>query len=135
VAEVEAAGGVVLRGVGAAVEVLVVHRTRHRDWSLPKGKVESCETHQEAAFREVLEETGYRTRLGVELPEVRYRDARGRAKRVRWWTMTALDQVPGPVDPVEITAVSWVPVVTAESLLTHATDRQTLSCALAARGV
>ena len=47
---VEAAGGVVTRGrAGAAVEVLVVHRPRYDDWSLPKGKLEPGETDEDAA--------------------------------------------------------------------------------------
>ena len=55
---VEAAGGVVLRGAVGSTEVLVVHRPRYDDWSLPKGKLDKGETGKQAALREVLEETG-----------------------------------------------------------------------------
>src|SRR5262249_56080756 len=55
-----AAGGIVLRDG----RVLVVHRPRYDDWSLPKGKLRLGESWQAAALREVEEETGLRCRLG-----------------------------------------------------------------------
>ena len=68
--EVRAAGGAVLRvGPGRQVEVLLVHRPGHRDWTLPKGKVEPGETDEDCALREVAEETGFDCLLGPELGE------------------------------------------------------------------
>ena len=59
--EVRAAGGAVLRaGPGRQVEVLLVHRPGHRDWTLPKGKVEPGESDEDCALREVAEETRLR---------------------------------------------------------------------------
>ena len=83
---VRAAGGLVTRraepGAGEpGIEVLVVHRPRYDDWSLPKGKVEPGESDEDAARREVEEETGYRCTLGEELPTVRYIDRRGVTNR------------------------------------------------------
>ena len=83
------AGGVVTRVPSAAdAELLVVHRPRYDDWSLPKGKVEPGETDEDAARREVEEETGYLCTLGDELTTVRYIDRKGRNKQVRFWKMT-----------------------------------------------
>jgi 8-oxo-dGTP pyrophosphatase MutT (NUDIX family) len=84
---IEAAGGAVWRTTGLHIEVLLVHRPRQHDWSLPKGKLERGESHLEAALREVLEETGLRCSASAELPESRYRDRSGRLKRVRYWQM------------------------------------------------
>ena len=70
------------------VFVLLVHRPKYEDWSLPKGKLDPGESHEEAARREVEEETGYRCKLGHELQQIAYRDGRGRPKRVRYWEMT-----------------------------------------------
>lgn len=50
---VEAAGGLVYNG---KKEILFIRR--NKKWDLPKGKIEKGETHEEAAIREVMEETG-----------------------------------------------------------------------------
>ena len=65
------------RGGRARRPVCLVHRPRYDDWSLPKGKLDPGEGFEEAALREVEEETGLRCRLGDELPEVRYTDSQG----------------------------------------------------------
>jgi len=131
--QVEAAGGVVLRaGTDGSTEVLVVFRERYGDWSLPKGKLEPGERAGQAALREVLEETGVRCLLGDRLPSVRYEHA-GRPKRVKWWTMTVVDDLGGPADTHEVQAVRWVPVDEAGGLLTYADDAATLAAALGGR--
>jgi 8-oxo-dGTP diphosphatase len=85
---IEGAGGVVWRAATSArPEVLVVHRPQRLDWSLPKGKLRSRETALQCALREVNEETGYRCRAGHELDEARFRDRKGRLRRVRFWSM------------------------------------------------
>ena len=64
-APVRAAGGVVWRRGGAGeVEVVLVHRPRYDDWSLPKGKVDPGETDEQAALREVQEEASVEARSG-----------------------------------------------------------------------
>ena len=94
---VRAAGGLLVRGDAGREQVAVVHRPRYDDWSLPKGKLSPGEEWASAALREVEEETGMRCELGEELGSVRYRDRKGRPKRVRWWRMRPLggEFVPG----------------------------------------
>ena len=58
-AKVRAAGAVVLRGEGDDQEVLLIHRQRYDDWSLPKGKGKVDELSPSTAVREVLEETAH----------------------------------------------------------------------------
>jgi 8-oxo-dGTP diphosphatase len=82
--EVHAAGGVIVQDGRFAV----VHRPHREDWSLPKGKLDAGETFEEAALREIREETGFEVELGEELTEVRYEDHKGRPKLVRYWLMT-----------------------------------------------
>ena len=79
---IEAAGGVVVRDG----EVALVHRTALRRLDAPKGKLDPGESFEEAAVREVQEETGVRARLVRELPPTSYRVG-GRAKIVRYWLM------------------------------------------------
>ena len=87
---VRAAGGAVWRRVPTGVEVVLVHRPAYDDWAFAKGKLEPGETDEEAAVREVREETGLACRLGTELPSTTYVDGQGRPKMVRYWSMTVL---------------------------------------------
>jgi 8-oxo-dGTP diphosphatase len=118
--EVLAAGGVVLRDG----EVAVVHRPKYDDWSLPKGKLDPGEGFEEAALREVEEETGLRCELGRELPSTEYRDAKGRPKLVRYWEMTPLA---GEFTPSgEVDELRWLDPAHAEKLLSYDHDRELL---------
>jgi 8-oxo-dGTP diphosphatase len=117
---VRAAGGVVL----ADGEVLLVHRPRYDDWSLPKGKLLPGETDEEAALREVEEETGLVCRLGAELATSEYVDARGRPKVVRYWLMEPVDGVFEPHD--EVDEVRWLPLDRVDEQLSYERDRVVL---------
>ena len=130
---IEAAGGVVLRaGADGATEVLVVHRERYGDWSLPKGKRDKGESGKDAALREVLEETGVRCELGDPLPPVFY-EVDGRPKRVKWWTMTVVEDLGGPVDQDEVDEVRWVDVRDLQRLGLRDSDLATVERALEVR--
>lgn len=128
---IEAAGGVVLRGRGADRELLVVHRPRYGDWSLPKGKLDPGEEAVAGALREVEEETGVQASAGRALPELRYRDAKDRPKRVRWYVMqpTSGDPADRAADD-EVDVARWVHVSEALGLLTYPTEREILIHAL-----
>jgi 8-oxo-dGTP pyrophosphatase MutT (NUDIX family) len=121
---VRAAGGVVARERDGRVEVLVVHRPRYGDWGFPKGKVEDDESEEECALREVAEEARLRCELGRELGTIRYTDARGREKTVRYWAMSPLGGDASPGDGVD--EVRWLPSTEAARLLTHERDREIL---------
>ena len=125
--EVEAAGGVVLDSDG---RVAVVHRPRYDDWSLPKGKLDEGESFEEAALREVWEETGLRVSLGEELPSVEY-TVRDRPKRVRYWLMS-VDSDPGFVANDEVDQLRWLSPADAVALLTYDRDRGVVEAAIAA---
>src|SRR5712691_8868118 len=90
--KVRAAGGVLVRTNDRGErEVAVIHRPAYDDWSLPKGKLQEGETDEEAALREVREETGFQARLGRRLGTTSYRDRFGRPKTAVYWEMTPLD--------------------------------------------
>jgi 8-oxo-dGTP diphosphatase len=121
--EISAAGGVVLeRDTDGGTRVAVIHRPKYMDWSLPKGKLEKGEGWQEAALREVEEETGYRCDPGPELPPVSYLDRKGRRKHVRYWLMEPLE---GAFEPHgEVDELRWLTRKEAEGLLTYPHDRE-----------
>ncbi|HEY5397425.1 MAG TPA: NUDIX hydrolase, partial [Trebonia sp.] len=105
---VKAAGAVAWRpGPDGRPEILLVHRRKYDDWSLPKGKVEPGETLPVTAVREVLEEGGARIALGRRLNSVRY-NVGGRPKRVHYWSasVASLDDRAVPND--EVDRIEWV---------------------------
>jgi 8-oxo-dGTP diphosphatase len=121
---VRAAGGVVWRsGSGDTPEVLLVHRPRYDDWSLPKGKLRRGEHRLAAAVREVWEESGVTASPQVRLPSVRYLTGEpGVEKLVDYWSMAwAADHGHQPGDEVDL--IEWLPVPSARRRLTYAHDR------------
>jgi 8-oxo-dGTP diphosphatase len=117
---VRAAGGVVLRDG----RVLLVHRPRYDDWTLPKGKLEDGESWEDGALREVEEETGLSCELGEEVGRTRYVDSRGRNKEVRYFAMTSDGE--GAAQN-EVDELRWVPLEDAAALLTYDRDADLLS--------
>ena len=125
-AVVQAAGGVVWRRDPTGdLEILIVHRPRYDDWTVPKGKLDPGEDHATAALREVAEETGLRCSLGPELASTSYRDRRDRPKQVRYWAMTPVDGEFTPTD--EVDEALWVAVDDAPSLLSYLRDLPVLA--------
>jgi 8-oxo-dGTP pyrophosphatase MutT (NUDIX family) len=118
---VRAAGGVVVRTCpDGSLEVLLVHRPRYGDWTLPKGKVEAGESEEECALREVEEETGLRCALGRRLAASEYLDRRNRPKIVRYWEMTPIAGCAAGRN--EVDHVAWLPLVEATARLTYQRD-------------
>lgn len=125
--QVRAAGGAVWRRTDAGVEVLLVHRPRYDDWTLPKGKADPGEEDPATARREVAEETGLTCELGPELPSTAYVDNRGRPKIVRYWVMQPTGQV-APFRPNdEVDELAWVPLDAAGERLTYQRDLPVLA--------
>jgi 8-oxo-(d)GTP phosphatase len=125
---IQAAGAVVWRGPvngdgtpSGKTEVVLVHRPRYDDWSLPKGKVERGEHVLRAAVREVAEETGLRVVLGRALPESTY-PVTGGMKRVSYWAARCVESerfTPGD----EVDQVDWLAVDEARQRLSYERDR------------
>ena len=98
--------------------------------TFPKGIVEKGEKSQEAALREVREETGYRCEIVNELPRSEYffrREGQLVRKTVRWFVMRPL-ALEGKHDD-EIERVDWVKTDDALRLLTYESDRELLASA------
>lgn len=122
---VVAAGVVCWRMVGTEVKVLLVHRTQHKDVSLPKGKVDPGELLPQTAVRELLEETGVTASLGAPIGRVDYLLPGGRPKVVHYWSAEVHDHSLElakfkPND--EIAAVEWVPLAKAMKRVSYPHD-------------
>jgi 8-oxo-dGTP pyrophosphatase MutT (NUDIX family)/phosphohistidine phosphatase SixA len=103
------------------LEVVIVHRKRYDDWTIPKGKTEAGESVPASAVREVQEETGVTIRLGTPLDRITYQSGKHGLKQVDYWTGTVLESYRRAPDD-EVDVVSWLPVRAALSRLTYAHD-------------
>jgi 8-oxo-dGTP diphosphatase len=127
-AVIHAAGVVLVRGDAAEREVLLVHRPRWDDWSLPKGKVDAGEHIVEAAVREVDEETGYVPILGSPLPSSSY-SVQSQPKVVRYWA-ARVGHEEGFTPGDEIDQIAWVPEAEAARRLTYPRDAELVTRAI-----
>lgn len=129
--DVLAAGAVVLRHTADGPEVLLVHRPRYDDWSLPKGKLTTGETDAVCAVREVAEETGVGVRLKAPLSAHRYRIKSG-LKHVDWWLAEVVEGEAGDITATrEVDEVAWRPATAAADRLSYADERERLAEAIA----
>jgi 8-oxo-(d)GTP phosphatase len=124
---IRAAGAVAWRpgADGEEPEVLLVHRKKYDDWSLPKGKTEPGEPLPVTAVREVFEEGGARLVLGRRLTSVRYQ-AGGRPKRVHYWAARVSDVDPAAVPNSEVDQVAWLPAARARERASYEHDVRVL---------
>jgi ADP-ribose pyrophosphatase YjhB (NUDIX family) len=127
---VQAAGGLVVRRQSGQLEIAVVHRPEQADWSYPKGKLEMSETYEDAAKREVLEETGLACRLLRFIGHTEYTDRKGRPKVVAYWVM-APESGSFTLNE-EVDEMRWLALPVAEQLLTYERDRELLAVVAAA---
>jgi len=122
---VVAAGAVVWKLVDGKARILLVHRTQHKDISLPKGKVDPGETLPHTAVREIAEETGFEVVLGAPLGTVDYTLPSGKDKVVHYWSA---EVDPGAAERHsyeangEIRALEWVSLTKAAKRLTYEHD-------------
>jgi 8-oxo-dGTP pyrophosphatase MutT (NUDIX family) len=128
-ADETSAGGLVVRtedGISAGALIGRLDRRGRLRWSLPKGHVEVGETTEEAAVREVAEETGISGRITARLGSVEYTfTAEGRRihKRVHHFLMEAVAGELSDAD-IEVTEVAWVPLDQMPVRLAYAGERR-----------
>lgn len=126
---IHAAGAAILRPCSSGLEVAVVHRGRHDDWTLPKGKVDAGEPLPVTAVRECREETGFRIRLAAPLGRWTYPVGRA-TKHVDWWRGVLLPDEGSPIDTEEVDRVEWWPVARAITSLTYQQEREVVALAV-----
>lgn len=126
-----AAGTVAYRRVsttdGEQIMVLLVHRTKQRDVSFPKGKLDPGESMPQAAVRETLEETGIAVSLGSNLGVIEYNLPNGRSKSVQYWAAEITEAAvhASTFRPnSEIAALEWAPLEKVRERLSYKADKQ-----------
>lgn len=122
-----------VRRVSGSVEVALGEQTDRltgqRNVRLPKGKPDAGESLEQAALREVREETGLQARLSAPLGSVSYSysEAGERVeKRVHFFLMEHSGGPAGPADG-ELERIVWCPIAAAQERLTFATERDVLA--------
>lgn len=121
---VQAAGGLLWRMANGGYEIVIVHRERYDDWSLPKGKLRHGETWLQAALREVKEETGFTARVLGFAGAISYGVSTG-VKVVCFWHMLPVGEPSKQID-TEVSEVLWLPVQSARDKLHYPLEKALL---------
>lgn len=129
--EETSAGGLVVEAAGAPRAALIARydRTGRLQWSLPKGHVEADETIEEAAVREVEEETGIRGRIVATLGAIDYWFSAGPLrvhKTVHHHLLLAVGGELSDGDD-EVAAVAWVPLDGVAERLAYDDERRLIA--------
>jgi 8-oxo-dGTP pyrophosphatase MutT (NUDIX family) len=129
-----AAGGVVLRGAGEALEVVLAGRDSDRTWVFPKGTPAPGETTEETAIREVREETGLDVAIVRPIGTIDYWFAVPGERVHKFVHFFLMRPLGGDVSrhDHEYDDVRWLPVAEARRLLTYDTYREMLDRAIEA---
>ena len=130
----DAAGGVVVRGSGDSLEVVVAGRESDRTWVFPKGTPDRGETVEETALREVREETGLDVEIVSPIGVIDYWFAVPGERVHKFVHFFLMRPRGGDVSrhDHEYDEVKWVPIAEARRLLTYDTYREILDRALEA---
>ena len=114
------AGGLLLRPRDSTYDALLIGRgTPPRIWTLPKGHVEARESNEQAALREVREETGCWGEIVTRLNEISYWFYVGKAKHrkaVTFYLMRYLSGDPANHDH-EVDEARWFDMLQARKTL------------------
>ncbi len=120
-----AAGGVLSREDDAGLRVALIYRERWGgEWSLPKGKLDKGESFEEAALREVFEETCCKAEIEDFVAAVDYR-VKAKPKVVLYYRMRLVEEL--AFEPSEeVQGRAWLNADAAIERVAHETERRVL---------
>jgi len=127
------AGGLLLRRRDSTYDALLIGRGTPRSvWTLPKGHVEARESTEQAAIREVREETGCWGEIIGRLNEITYWFYVGKAKHrksVTFFLMRYLSGDPANHDH-EVDDARWFDIAAARKTLKYVNEKRLVDLAL-----
>ncbi len=120
------AGGIVVKAIDGKPHVLLTQHSKHKGWGFPKGHIEKGEKPEDAAVREVEEETGIKGGVRGRAGDVQYFFVQNGSridKTVTFFLMDYLDE--GHATTAwEVMDQEWVPVGEVERHLTFDSERE-----------
>ena len=120
---IRAAGGIVIRPVAnGRFEVACIYREARGDWTFPKGKLDPGETFEQAALREVLEETNMVCEVVRFVGTTNYTHRKGKPKIVAYYLMHVATGEFTPND--EVDELVWLPLERVREHLTWDRDQE-----------
>jgi 8-oxo-dGTP pyrophosphatase MutT (NUDIX family) len=131
------AGGVVYRTNDSAAEIVIVEMVPEMRWQLPKGIIDEGETIEQAALREVREESGIEAKLIAPIEMIEYwffADRDGKRTRFHKFVHFFLMRfISGEVDDHddEVAEARWVPIDEALRMLEFKSEREVVEKASA----
>jgi 8-oxo-dGTP diphosphatase len=110
------------RGEDDKLEIALIHRPKYNDWTIPKGKCEDGESQITAAFRETIEETGFKVKFSRFLGDVEYQTDEGK-KQISYWRAKFQKSVGLPIEG-EVDEVRWFEVNSAVERVSHDSEKE-----------
>lgn len=130
------AGGVVLRDGAGGAEVVICGRDSDGVWGLPKGTPDEGESLEDAAVREVNEETGLQVDIVKKIGTVEYWFAANGIRYHKWVHHYLMRSTGGDTanHDAEYDRVEWLPIDKAIRTLTFDNDKRMVRLAISELG-
>ena len=125
------AGGLVLRPREMTFDALLIGRGTPRVWTLPKGHVEARESHEQAALREVREETGCWAEIVAKLNDISYWFYLNRNKHKKSVTFYLMRYLSGDTanHDHEVDEARWFEIGAAKRALKYVNEKRLVAMA------